>query len=327
MTAHIVTLDQALDRVQSRTLFWVSNGITIERVQDGIEPALVIIDGFLTEGKPWPDDWLDSITRTHPGNACYYVRWESSHKGQFSGRGIRRTAAGHAFNLLSRSAGVSTSIANSLLEPWARAMLNAEKAGGLLADAIARTTGRYILCGHSLGARVAHYAMLGLSNIPQRSQIVEAHLLGGAVGNLQSDWQKARCAVSGKVYNYYSDHDEVLKLLYKAGTVFRSSPIGRHPIPAMRKIENHDVTDVVGGHGEHKKHFYMFMAGEPGVAAKKSARKTSAAKKAAAKKVTAKTITVEKIARKKPARKVAKKAIRKSTKAARRVAAARMPLM
>ena len=62
-------------------------------------------------------------------------------------------------------------------------MTKAAEAGTLLADIIARTPGpkKYVLMGHSLGARVVYYTLRSLAGGPVQ-RIKAAHLLGGAVG-------------------------------------------------------------------------------------------------------------------------------------------------
>lgn len=276
ITASGTALGGAVGGVISNSYFGDIEGFSITKVRDGVAPAIIVIDGFLTQEKQQPNDWLTSLQRTHPRNACYYVRWESKKLTQIGNaiglQASRSTALATARTWAARASKKATAglgplgwaafAASIASNPWSIAMLKAEMTGVLLADIISRTNSRYIICGHSLGARVAHYALMSLGTKP-RKQVVSAHLLGGAVGNQRSDWQKAAKAVSGKIHNYHSRKDEVLRILYAPGTAFSSSPIGRCQIAGVSNIVNHDVSGIVSGHAAHKEHFARFMAEIP----------------------------------------------------------------
>ena len=170
--------------------------------------------------------------------------------------------------------------------PWHVAMVNSEKTGVLLADILRRSmTGQpFTLVGHSLGCRVIYSALETLANVTDsQGKAVEpiidsVHLLGGAVGTklttetiineelkkkgkkreeyeqiftVGAEWENAKKAVRGKIYNYFSKEDNVLKYLYTAGTFFASEPIGRNPI-SVEGIENFNVSHLVKSHFDFK---------------------------------------------------------------------------
>ena len=128
--------------------------------------------------------------------------------------------------------------------------------GVLLSDIISRTQGDYILCGHSLGARVIYYALTSLST-KEEKWIKHVHLLGGAVGNKKKDWEQAANAVDGTIVNYYSEKDMVLATHFKVGTLFSSVPIGKNVIDVDGVVDV-NVTEQVTGHTMYKDRFSLF---------------------------------------------------------------------
>jgi len=126
-----------------------------------------------------------------------------------------------------------------------------------LAYIISKTNKEYVICGHSLGARVVYYALKKLA-VKNRVYIDSIHLLGGAVNNRSSRWRRATWAVKQKIYNYYSKEDLVLKFLFSIGTAFKENAIGRNEILRVKGVENIDVTPWVKGHSVYKKYFGKF---------------------------------------------------------------------
>ena len=112
--------------------------------------------------------------------------------------------------------------------------------------------------GHSLGCRVIYAALRALSTTGEKI-IDEVHLTGGAVDNDRENWKIAKKAVSGKIFNYYSKNDYVLRYLYKAGTFFKSKPIGFHKIESVQGIRNCDVSRDVQDHMDYKPNGHDFI--------------------------------------------------------------------
>jgi len=244
----------------------------IHKIRDGDDPALVFIDGFLTEKSATAERWLNGIGERYKEHAAYHVTWESKRLRQlgtalstgvgqkalieFAKVGAARASRVGASKLTPLSIGANLiGMANN---PWFVALVKAEKTGELLKEALARSKGRsFTLVGHSLGARVAYFVLAALGTIEpdeRKSRIIAAHLLGGAVGSEPAtSWEPAADVVNDKIYNYHSDNDMVLKLLYGSGRLLVQSPaIGTRPIPVTdrsdRKIESIDVTNIVSGH-------------------------------------------------------------------------------
>ncbi len=137
-------------------------------------------------------------------------------------------------------------------------MVKAGQTGILLADIVSRTESSYILCGHSLGARVIYYALQSLKS-KETVYIDRGHLLGGAVNNSTKEWDEAVTASLNWVNNYYSNNDWVLATFYKVGSFLCNSPIGRNPINSKsNKLQDFDVSNVVDGHAAFKTHFNSY---------------------------------------------------------------------
>lgn len=248
----------------------------IKKVKDGREPAILFINGFLSQKEQDSSDWLKAVKKHYPNNGCYYVTWESKTNYDLGSLAVKGTGA-LAFKkfvqeLAKRAARKSRSKLNPLnlastiselvSNPWHTAMVKAGMTGVLLADIIPRVKGnkKLILMGHSLGSRVIFYTLNALATKKEK-YISEVHLLGGAVDRTcLNDWQTAISAVNGNIYNYYTANDLVLKYLYQGANALLSNPIGLGEIKYQSKnIINVDVSDVVSGHMEYKDKFSLFL--------------------------------------------------------------------
>lgn len=243
----------------------------IQCLQKGDSPALLFIDGFLTEDR---DDnaleWQNAVRNRFGGHAQYRLTWEAGTLkkiGTFLGAGVTGRLSGQGLMALGAAAsrgaakviGTAASAATVvglLANPWHLAIARAQKAGVVLADLLARVrNGEFILFGHSLGARVIYYTLLALgTRQTERPCIRDVYLLGGAIGRAhRRSWSQAAMAVSGHIHNCWSANDGVLRFLYHPATAFLSSPAGLGPIECpSEKIRNWDVTDLVGGHAAYK---------------------------------------------------------------------------
>ncbi|MFC1849873.1 DUF726 domain-containing protein, partial [candidate division CSSED10-310 bacterium] len=241
----------------------------IKKIKSGTQPALVTINGFLSEpdkrNEKGYQDWQNLVAAKYAQNEWYHVYWESkslwdigsliAKEGGGAGIGAALGAAAkHASKQAMKKVGPAATVVMLIQlsnNPWHIAMVKAEKTGALLADILSRTKKQYILIGHSLGARVIYAALRALAT-RESSIIFETHVTGGAVDNNTDNWRNANKAVINKIVNYYSQNDNVLKYLYKAGTFFASTPIGRNPIEDVADILNKDVTAWVDGHMFYK---------------------------------------------------------------------------
>jgi hypothetical protein len=266
-------LGGTLGGVVSNSYFSDVEGFDIELIKTGCEPKVIFIDGFLTQKNPKPADWISALTKIYPDNAWYYLRWESKRLydiGKSFGDAVSKKAASKLIERWAMKASkqaaknvgplwmVMTAIGIAS-NPWSVASVKAGQTGILLADLIARTDSTYILCGHSLGARVIYYALQNLT-FRNHKCIDTVHLLGGAIGNDPKEWEKICEVVCNNVNNYYSDKDWVLASFYKVGTFMLSTPIGRNPIGSNHPaLNDHDVSAVVTGHTRYKDNFHHFV--------------------------------------------------------------------
>ena len=253
------------------------DGFDINTRHRGSGTQVIFINGLLSQDESLLQDWRPALQDNFANNTWYELAWESKRLrdlGQIALKGTQKAAFLKALSIAARkktkraakklSRAVWLPLVLELAgNPWFIALSKAKKTGQLLADLILRADGRarYVLFGHSLGARVIYYTLQAIAEGDlKHPRIREVHLLGGAVGRDQKAWSGIESAVDGPIYNYFSKKDEVLRVLYKVGTLFTSEPIGRGPIESQSsKIYNVDVTDYVGGHGEFKKNLPIYI--------------------------------------------------------------------
>jgi hypothetical protein len=258
--------------VISNSYFGAVDHFDIRRIQYGNKHAVIVVNGFLTEGKDDVSDWIDHLVSHFPRNTWYHTDWESKnlHKlgaliskaPKVAGVEIAKEIAKRAAKAAPKKIGpfaMASHISDLVANPWHVSMVKAQLTGIMLADAIARTPGwRFTLAGHSLGARVIYYALEALST-KSKTSIESVYLLGGAVGGGKKDnqgWEKALKSVKGKLYNCYSKNDDVLKFMYQGFNGYSSEPIGYSEIQLDHdKKFDFDCTALVSGHGEWKPNF------------------------------------------------------------------------
>lgn len=248
-------------------------GFRITRFKDGCDPAIVVINGFLTQDRKRPEDvWKPMLSRFYPKNAWHLVEWESKRLKDLgrmtfaSGsnevvraallRSLQRESARalrprlHPLSSVFTFMGLAT---NS----WHVAMVKSAQTGVILADILARVNPErtYTLIGHSLGARVIFHALRTLRG-SERKNIQDVHLLGAAIGiRPEDDWKLLADSIRGSVHNYYSSNDLILQVLYSAGQFFLASPAAgcRAIEPAPDTVFNHNVNAWVFRHGDFKR--------------------------------------------------------------------------
>ena len=272
-TAFITAVGSALGGVRggviTNSYLGDIKGFDICRLRRGSKgERLVFVNGFLQQEDGIFSDWLSGTKHAYNGHRAYGLSWESKAlcdigtmltKGGEVGVGnymaaVAKRASRRAASRLNPL--MWATIAADLVDnPWHVAMYKAGITGTVLADLVARTRcdGGHTLMGHSLGARVIYYALSELAT-KKRQLIKDVVLLGGAVDRNDSDgWAKAATAVRGTIYNCYSRQDNILKCLYTGSTALLSAPIGIGPIVTdAPNVVNVDVTDLVGGHDQHK---------------------------------------------------------------------------
>lgn len=211
---------------------------------------VIYVNGLLGQSDDAFSDWRSAGASLFSGHMSYGVRWESRRAGRK--RDLAKLAAVEA-------AAAYKTFGVSLVWAWHATALKAADTGRLLAQILIRAPGQqFVLCGHSLGARVIFYALVELAKQERNDVVHAAHLMGGAVGIADREmWTQAVSACPGGITNYYSQNDEVLRLLYIPAMGFASAPIGRNAL-RLTGIRNWDVSVQVAGHMEYKAAFAEF---------------------------------------------------------------------
>jgi hypothetical protein len=257
-----------LGGVVANSYFGEIKDFEIRKVSSGRGPAVIFINGWLSQKKSGLTEWEDGLEKAYPNNPWYELKWESKRLKDI-GRLVTDSAVKGALKRGLKEAAKKASMSaakkiNPIMwlydlfvlakNPWLTAMVRASMTGNLLAEIIARVKRKqFILLGNSLGARVIFYTLCALgTNSTPRVQV--AHLLGGAVGRDDREgWKLALKATKFGIRNYYSENDDVLRYFYKFGTFFKSDPIGRSPLrPPLRGFRNYNVTRHVKGHAYYK---------------------------------------------------------------------------
>ncbi|MDD2770336.1 MAG: DUF726 domain-containing protein [Methylococcus sp.] len=252
---------------------------SIEKVRDGCDPALITINGFLSKASDGYNSWTNLADSCFKDHAWYHVNWDAKNLADL-GKSILSIDGDAAITAILKKAAISASKASAkrvLLvstiyeavrfgrNPWHVALRRAENTGFILSDLLRRCKQKeFVLVGHSLGCRVIRSCLQTLSDTGLQTLsdteckiIRDVHLLGGAVGNGTDSLERASKVVSGKIYNYKSNNDMILKTLYRPGTFFASNPIGLHSID-VRSVQNIDVTKDVDGHMKYKDVAHLF---------------------------------------------------------------------
>jgi hypothetical protein len=247
----------------SNAYFGEVKDFAIQKVNRGRGPAVVFINGFLTQRDDDWSDWEKGLTSGFDARTWYQLRWESKAQREI-GTAVIGGLSDAAIALLRKAGekpnplGAAFAFLGLLENPWHTALVKAGMTGVLLADLLARTEEPegFVLMGHSLGARVIYYALEALATRKGLAKPIvrDVYLLGGAVGREPAgDWRTVAGAVSGKIHNFYSTKDDILGRLYRTANAFQSEPIGLGPIAAADPtIVNVDVSDLVGGHTHYK---------------------------------------------------------------------------
>jgi hypothetical protein len=265
VTALGVGMGGTLGGVIANSYFGNIKGFHISKKRDGRYPAIVTVNGFLTEGNQDTSDWASVLPDKYDSHAWFHVDWEAktlTSLGKMAGTSgtsvillealtkAAKTAIKQAARKM-RPASGALGVVELARNPWNVAMMKSHMTGVVLANVLSRCAGkRFVLFGHSLGAR-AIFELLRTLNA-ESHVVEEAHLFGGAVGNAREEWREIKSKMEGPIFNYHSNNDDVLKFMYKVGTFFQSDAIGRHPIEGVAGIINIDVSTAVPGHMHYK---------------------------------------------------------------------------
>jgi len=236
----------------------------VKKLRDGEGTPVLLASGFLTEGDDGWGTWKRLIDERYRDRPVYRVTWgakelkvlralAASGIGDVVATQLATQTAAKAATATAAKAGwfgwllVARGVAAN---PWSVAKVRAGMTGAALADLIARTQEpKFVLVGHSLGARVMVTAAQILGTKQSRPHIEEMHLLGAAVGR-KGDWRTLSEAVEGNVWNYWSANDAVLKYLYAVASVEKAAGQAGFQTTYDR-IANREVTSKVPNHSAY----------------------------------------------------------------------------
>lgn len=237
----------------------------IEKLREGRAPAVLVANGFLTEGTEGWGGWRAIVDARYPDNAVYRIHWgakELKSLAVLAGGALSKQAAKQAVLRLAKRASKKTAAGVPFLgplmvgtglvaNPWHVAKNRANMTGAILADLIARTDDqRFVLVGHSLGARVMATAAQTLGTRQGAPKVESIHLLGAAVA-AGGDLRTLADAVHERVHNYHSRNDAVLKFLYRLAQGGGEAAGVAGFTTTRPKIKNHDVTKRVDNHSRY----------------------------------------------------------------------------
>jgi pimeloyl-ACP methyl ester carboxylesterase len=237
----------------------------IEQLKAGDGVPVVVCNGFLSESGTGWGQWKGVVAARYPDSPVFRVHWGSKELkslGLLAGFGALQAAGqGQIVNaaLAANKAaaqrlgplGPVLAATNLAKNPWYVARSRASKTGVVVADLIARTEQeRYVLIGHSLGARAMLIAAQTLGTKSDGPRLEAVHLLGAAISvEIEPDTVTAR--VDDAVYNYHSTNDNVLKYLYKSAQAGQSAA-GRKGFERTNdRLKNVDVSAAVKGHSDY----------------------------------------------------------------------------
>jgi hypothetical protein len=149
-------------------------------------------------------------------------------------------------------------VASIVDNPFSVALARADKAGRVLADALAnKVQGErpVTLIGYSLGARVIWSCLLQLARRNQFGLVESAVLLGGPLPSQAWHWRQMRAVVAGRLVNVHSLNDYILALLYRTSAL-EYGVAGLQQVKGVHGVENLDASDMISGHLR-----YRFLAG------------------------------------------------------------------
>lgn len=237
----------------------------IDRFRDGPGVPVLVARGFMTETDSEWSAAMQAVETRYPDSPIYRVHWGSKELRNLAKLGLggvgRQKAAAAVAAGAARAGKVAAKklavvapaliVSDAAKNPWHTALVRADRTGVALAGIIARTTPeRYILVGHSLGARVMLAAAQALGTDADAPDVQSIHLLGAAHGR-KGDWGPLNDAVTDGVHNYWSKHDKVLKFAFQAAQA-GSKPLGLYGFNSKwPKIHDHDVSNTVKGHSEY----------------------------------------------------------------------------
>ncbi|KAG0039934.1 hypothetical protein BGZ82_006047 [Podila clonocystis] len=238
----------------------------------------IVISGYLFDESEITDAWEGTAEHALNGNDVFHLTFEPAELVTL-GNAVKIFVATEAVRMVSTQViqqTVFAALASALVlplglmragdlidNPWVVAMDRARKSGYVLADILmervqgARPT---TLIGYSTGAVVIWECLLELAKRKEYGLVNSVVLLGAPIKtDLTDKWKAASSVVANRFVNGYSKKDVVL------GSIFRLHALGLdvaglHPVESVSRIENVDLSDIVGGHLEYRENLNMVIS-------------------------------------------------------------------
>ncbi|KAG0322962.1 hypothetical protein BG000_002751 [Podila horticola] len=238
----------------------------------------IVISGYLFDESEITGAWEGTAEHALNGSDVFHLTFEPAELVTL-GNAVKIFVATEAVRMVSTQViqqTVFAALASALVlplglmragdlidNPWVVAMDRARKSGYVLADILmervqgARPT---TLIGYSTGAVVIWECLLELAKRKEYGLVNSVVLLGAPIKtDLIDKWKAASSVVANRFVNGYSKKDVVL------GSIFRLHALGLdvaglHPVESVSRIENVDLSDIVGGHLEYRENLNMVVS-------------------------------------------------------------------
>ncbi|KAF9997985.1 hypothetical protein BGZ65_006456 [Modicella reniformis] len=238
----------------------------------------IVISGYLFDENNVIDAWQGTAECALDGTEVFHLTFEPEELIAL-GNSVQMFLATEAVRVVSTQViqqTVFAALASALVlpfglmragdlidNPWAVAMDRARKSGFVLADILTeRVQGNRptTLIGYSTGAVVIWECLLELAKRKEHGLVNSVVLLGAPIKSDQiGKWKAASSVVAHRFVNGYSKKDVVL------GAIFRLHALGLdvaglQPVEAVSRVENVDLSDIVGGHLEYRENLNMVIS-------------------------------------------------------------------
>ncbi|KAG0235077.1 hypothetical protein BGW42_005870 [Actinomortierella wolfii] len=238
----------------------------------------IVISGYLFDENDIVDAWQPTIEGSLDGRDVYHLTFERKELTAL-GCAFQRFVATEAVRVVSAQViqqTVFAALASALVlpfafmragdlidNPWAVAVDRARKAGYVLADILCqRVQGSRptTLIGYSTGSIVIWECLQVLAERQEFGLVDSVVLLGAPININENDkWQAASSVVSNRFINGYSKKDVVLASIYRIHSL-GLDVAGLQEVQCVPRIENVDLTDIVGGHLEYRENLNLIVS-------------------------------------------------------------------
>ena len=234
----------------------------------GPDEAIIVIKGYLSD-KSDPDEATDNYVQRLRDvgwlGSIYNLWWDASVEDRMS-------SDEHFSDTLvpRRMEPIEIEDVQGTWKSWIKVKERAKRAGRdhtlpLIREHI--TENKVSILGHSLGARVAYYAMRSVSSnllaLKPDLKFENVYLLGGVIRRDSSkDWGQVALSVRGQIVNVHNKDDNVLSKFYRS-LELRQNACGRKKIKdGHSKIVNIDARYVINStcHAAYRKYLFETIA-------------------------------------------------------------------